>query len=128
MRLFTIAQYEQLFRNGTEPYQGDDHIPVVKLTMPDCTWLITEIDSENPNIGYGLYMPNDHFSRFDHLDLEEAMNAKNCTFLTVQYFRGKYPVSVYKDAEWWYGHLVEEETLLEKFVKKPVKETQLNLF
>jgi len=129
MRLLTLAQYDQLIKNGSEPYQGDDHIPVVKLTMPNCTWLLTEIDSENPNIGYGLYMPDDHFSRLAHIDLEEAMNTANCMYITVEYFKGNFPVSVYQDAEWFYGKLIEDETFLRKFAIEPDgKPAQLKLF
>lgn len=62
MKLLTQAQREQLVSNGRqqEPVRGtDDEIdfrPVVKLFTPDAnaTWLLTEIDPENPDIAFGL--------------------------------------------------------------------------
>jgi Protein of unknown function (DUF2958) len=54
---------EKLLGNGRVHQQCDetgepepDFVPVVKLFTPDagCTWLLTEIDPENPDIAYGL--------------------------------------------------------------------------
>src|SRR5262249_41116339 len=44
-------QFEQ---EGREPQL--DFLPVVKLFTPDavCTWLLTEIDPEDPDIAFGL--------------------------------------------------------------------------
>ena len=63
MKLFTQSIYEQLLRNGRqrqeELAQGvteTDYEPVVKLFTPDaaCTWLLTELDPEDPDIAFGL--------------------------------------------------------------------------
>lgn len=62
MKLLTKAQFSQLVENGRrqEPVRGTpeeiDFKPVVKLFNP-CgagTWLLTEIDPENPDIAFGL--------------------------------------------------------------------------
>ncbi|MHC5656337.1 DUF2958 domain-containing protein [Stappia sp. ICDLI1TA098] len=62
MKLLTKAQFDQLMENGRrqEPMRGTpqeiDFLPVVKLFNP-CgagTWLLTEIDPENPDIAFGL--------------------------------------------------------------------------
>lgn len=62
MKLFTKQQFDQLIANGRkqDPVRGtDDEIdfkPVVKLFNP-CgagTWLLTEIDPDNPDIAFGL--------------------------------------------------------------------------
>ena len=62
MKLFTKQQFDQLVANGRkqDPVRGtDDEIdfkPVVKLFNP-CgagTWLLTEIDPDNPDIAFGL--------------------------------------------------------------------------
>lgn len=62
MKLFTKQQLDQLIANGRkqDPVRGtDDEIdfkPVVKLFNP-CgagTWLLTEIDPDNPDIAFGL--------------------------------------------------------------------------
>jgi hypothetical protein len=63
MQLLTSDIRERLLRNGrlqrhlTE--QGDpepDFLPVVKLFTPDagCTWLLTELDPDEPDIAFGL--------------------------------------------------------------------------
>ncbi|WP_171232295.1 DUF2958 domain-containing protein [Ruegeria sp. HKCCA4812] len=63
MKLFTKPIREQLLRNG-EIRQSElarqvtetDFEPVVKLFTPDatCTWLLTELDPEEPDIAFGL--------------------------------------------------------------------------
>ncbi len=63
MKLLTISIREQLLRNGLirqvlaeEGKAEADFIPVVKLFTPDagCTWLLTELDPEDPDIAFGL--------------------------------------------------------------------------
>ena len=54
MKLFTKAQHDRLLANGRN--RDRDHAPVVKLFTPDaaCTWLLSEIDPENPDLAFGL--------------------------------------------------------------------------
>lgn len=62
MELFTAEIEARLLENGRnqEPVRGTkeeiDFEPVVKLFTPDagCTWLLTEIDPEDPDIAFGL--------------------------------------------------------------------------
>lgn len=63
MKLLTQESREQLLRNGrvrqafAELTEADlDFLPVVKLFTPDanCTWLLTELDPEEPDIAFGL--------------------------------------------------------------------------
>jgi hypothetical protein len=63
MNLLTSAQRTQLFANGREQRQAIragqsalDFLPVVKLFTPDAggTWLLTELDPEEPDIAFGL--------------------------------------------------------------------------
>lgn len=63
MKLLTKDIRERLIKNGRIHAQfiesGDaelDFFPVVKLFMPDaqCTWLLTELDPEEPDIAFGL--------------------------------------------------------------------------
>ena len=62
MELITKEQHSKLIENGKRSIQlwdeterFDPH-PVVKLFTPDgaCTWLLTELDPDNPNIAFGL--------------------------------------------------------------------------
>lgn len=63
MKLFTATIRAQLIRNGrlrqdfTEQERCEpDFMPVVKLFTPDanCTWLLTELDPDDPDIAFGL--------------------------------------------------------------------------
>ena len=62
MTLITLKQRDQLIANGKaqEPVRGTpkeiDFEPVVKLFTPDAgaTWLLTELDPEDPDIAFGL--------------------------------------------------------------------------
>ena len=63
MKLLTTSIREQLLRNGRiqaalveEGEETADFIPVGKLFTPDagCTWLLTELDPEEPDIAFGL--------------------------------------------------------------------------
>ena len=63
MKLLTKDIHEKLLKNGRLMAQlsqtGEvtpDFLPVVKLFTPDaqCTWLLTELDSEEPDIAFGL--------------------------------------------------------------------------
>lgn len=63
MKLLTQDIRERLLRNGRlqrELQDGGkaeaDFIPVVKLFTPDagCTWLLTELDPDDPDIAFGL--------------------------------------------------------------------------
>jgi hypothetical protein len=63
MKLLNTDIRERLFRNGRLRQQLEltgeaepDFLPVVKLFTPDagCTWLLTEIDPDDPDIAFGL--------------------------------------------------------------------------
>ncbi len=52
-KLFTKLQYEQLIANGRK--RDQNHPPVVKLFGGACfTWLLSEIDPDQPEIAFGL--------------------------------------------------------------------------
>lgn len=56
--LFTQIIRQKLLANGARSAAGEhiDPVPVVKLFTPDAnaTWLLTEIDPDNPDIAFGL--------------------------------------------------------------------------
>jgi hypothetical protein len=60
MKLITKEQREKLLKNGRESEASKpdcpDHYPVVKLFAPwgSSTWLLTELDPEDPDIAFGL--------------------------------------------------------------------------
>ena len=56
--LLTQTNRQKLLANGARSAAGEDIdlVPVVKLFTPDAnaTWLLTEIDPDNPDIAFGL--------------------------------------------------------------------------
>ena len=63
MKLITKEIEKRLLKNGqfrcslqAEGKAEPDFLPVVKLFTPDagCTWLLTELDPDNPDIAFGL--------------------------------------------------------------------------
>ena len=63
MELLTAEIREQMLRNGRIRLEcqlrGEiepDFVPVVKFFTPDagCTWLLTELEPEEPDIAFGL--------------------------------------------------------------------------
>jgi Protein of unknown function (DUF2958) len=58
MKLLTETQRKKLLANGERRKIDDDFDPhpVVKLFTPDadCTWLLTELDPEEPDRAFGL--------------------------------------------------------------------------
>lgn len=56
--LLTQELRDQLLQNGAKTAAGEecDFKPIVKLFMPDgdATWLISEIDTEDPDLAFGL--------------------------------------------------------------------------
>ena len=62
MKLLTADIRDRLLRNGrlmqqlAGSYAEPDFLPVVQLFLPDagCTWLLTELDPDEPDIAFGL--------------------------------------------------------------------------
>lgn len=99
MMLITKNQYGQMIANALENKslakqdKFADHMPVVKLFTPDanCTWLLTELDPEEPDIAFGL------------CDLGMG---KSCTELgyvrisELKEIRGRFGLPVERDRHW----------------------------
>jgi hypothetical protein len=123
MKLFTIAQNEKLLENASPERYGKDHVPVVKLFLPltNCTWLLTDIDPECHNIAFGLCDLGIGFPELGTVDLEELMSIRVALVFSIErdlFFKGKYPISVYARAASHFRAIVEDETILERFVRK----------
>jgi len=101
MNLFTKAQFEQLLANGRN--RDQDHQPVVKLFTPDanCTWLLSEIDPEEPEIAFGLCDLGFGFPEFGCVSLAELLSLRGKMGLPVERdlsFTADHPLSVYAEA------------------------------
>lgn len=120
MQLFTKPQLEQLLNNGKPENQGNDHYPVVKLFYrgSDCVWLLTEIDSQNHDIAFGLCDLGLGFPELGYVSLSEISSvATRFGLENHPDFVARHPISIYFRAANRYRAVVEDETLLSQAVK-----------
>lgn len=118
MKFFTQEQREQLLKNGLPENRDKDHYPVVKLFLPGsaCTWLLTELDYEEPSIAFGLCDLGLGFPELGSVSLDELHElAHPLLYTKVErdiYFKGLYPISVYAEAARITGYIIENHTSL----------------
>jgi hypothetical protein len=107
--LLTAEIREQLLRNGrvrlecqlrgeSEP----DFVPVVKLFTPDanCTWLLTELEPEEPDIAFGLCDLGMGYPELGSVSLAELASVRGKLGLPIerdQSFRATKTLSAYAD-------------------------------
>ena len=119
MKLFTKQQYERLKQNGQN--RDKDHAPVVKLFMTGtgCTWLISELDPENPDIAFGLCDLGVGFPEMGYVSLTEIKEAQGfLRFLERDLsFVGEYPLSVYARAASSLEYIVTDTDTVKKYLK-----------
>src|SRR5690606_33993392 len=103
MKLFTEQQYQQLIDNGKRQNRDKDHAPVVKLFLPGsgCTWLLSELEHEEPTIAFGLCDLGMGFPELGNVSITELEEIRH-PYLDLpverdEYFESKYPLSVYAD-------------------------------
>ena len=119
MKLLLKSQQNQLFKNGSSPLKGRDHYPVVKLFTPwaGATWLLSEIDPEDPNVVFGLCDLGLGEAELGYVSLSELQSLRGMFGLKVErdmHFTANHPLSVYAKAAQIKGHIVEDETTLEQ--------------
>lgn len=114
MKLLLKPDCELLLANGhkSAAWHADgrrsrpfDPFPVVKLFTPDagCTWLLTELDPEEPDIVFGLCDLGLGFPELGTVRLSELGALRGRLGLPVERdrgFRAVYPLSVYARAAW----------------------------
>lgn len=106
MQILTQELREKLLANGRQqqPLRGTeqeiDFVPVVKLFTPDAgaTWLLTEIDPEDPDLAFGLCDLGLGFPEIGSLSLSELTAVRGRLGLPVErdlYFKPDKPLSAY---------------------------------
>lgn len=112
MKLLTPSLYDQLLRNGRIREALDesgrataDFIPIVKLFTPDasCTWLLTELDPEDPDIAFGLCDLGMGSPELGTVRISELESVRGPLGLAVErdlYFWAMHTLSVYARAAW----------------------------
>ena len=104
MKLFTDEQHRQLLHNGQLENRDRDHVPVVKLFTPDAgaTWLLTEIDPDEPDVAFGLCDLGLGFPELGNVYLPEIIALRGKLGLPIErdlHFTAQYPMSVYAQAD-----------------------------
>lgn len=87
-RLFTKAEQEQMLKNGRQTQEDHigNHPPVVKLFMPDgpATWLLSEIDPEDPDFAFGLCDLGLGFPEMGYVSLSELAGIRGTLGLPIE--------------------------------------------
>lgn len=108
MQLLTQDLRDQLLANGRQqqPLRGTkdeiDFVPVVKLFTPDAgaTWLLTEIDPDDPDVAFGLCDLGVGFPELGNVSLAELAEVRGRLGLPVErdlHFRPDRTLSAYAD-------------------------------
>ncbi len=109
IELLTSDLRQRLLQNGRLRLQfqmdgrdGPDFLPVVKLFTPDagCTWLLTEIDPEDPDIAFGLCDLGMGFPELGSVSLSELESVRGRLGLPVErdlHFMPTKTLSAYAD-------------------------------
>lgn len=116
MKLITKKTERRLLENGRRP--DEDHGPVVKLFDPcgAATWLITQMDPDEPDILFGLCDLGLGFPELGSVRLSELESVKGPLGLGIErdlYFEARYPLSVYAEAARLAGAIVTTTRLLD---------------
>jgi len=109
MMLLTAEIREQMLRNGRERLEAQlrgetepDFVPVVKLFTPDanCTWLLTELEPEEPDIAFGLCDLGMGYPELGSVSLSELESVRGSLGLPIERdlsFRATKTLSAYAD-------------------------------
>lgn len=118
MKLITKEQQAKMQEQGranAENAGGIDFKPVVKLFTPDAnaTWLLTELDPENPDLAFGLCDLG--YPELGWVSLSEIASVKGPMGLPIErdrHFEPTHSISVYAAAARHAGTIVENERSL----------------
>jgi hypothetical protein len=86
-RLFTKPIWQKLIQNNLESITNDiSHKPVVKIFTPDagCTWLLSDVDADNPDIAFGLCDLGLGFPELGYVSLQEITSLRGALGLPVE--------------------------------------------
>lgn len=101
--LTPAAARETMLANGRACYdRGHDPVPVVKLFTPDgsATWLLTELDPEDPEIAFGLCDLGMGYPELGSVSLVELRSVRGGLGLPVErdlHFTTDQPISAWAE-------------------------------
>lgn len=104
MHLITDAERTLMLEHGRRSAQGEaiDPKPVVKLFTPDtgATWLLTELDPDDPDIAFGLCDLGLGFPELGSVRLSEIAAVRGPLGLPIErdrFFSADRPLSAYAE-------------------------------
>lgn len=96
---------ERMLANGARSAAGEDldPFPIVKLFTPNgaATWLLTELDPDDPDIAFGLCDLGMGFPELGAVSLSEIIAVRDKLGLPIErdlHFTADRPLSAYADA------------------------------
>ena len=122
MELLTETQREQLLANGRN--RDGNHPPVVKLFDPSgaATWLVSELDPEEPDIAFGLADPGFGSPELGSFRVSELRSVRGPFGLGIERhlnFKAAHPLTVYAEAARTAGRIVLFGPDLEAATSRP---------
>jgi hypothetical protein len=107
--LLTVADHVQLLVNALA--DSNDSYPAIKLFLPDgaATWLISEVDPDDPDRLFGLCDLGLGFPELGYVSLKEITALRGPLGLAVEWdahFVAEKPLSVYADEARARGRIV----------------------
>jgi hypothetical protein len=134
MKLLTQTIREALLRNGRMRQSTDmngnpdiDFVPVVKLFTPDaaCTWLLTELDPEEPDIAFGLCDLGMGYPELGSVRISELEAVRGRLGLPVErdlHFAPLHTIAVYARAAWNAEAIIESKQALQDAARQLAEE------
>lgn len=112
MKLLLTEHLDRLKHNGANTDPDFDPWPVVKLFTPDagCTWLLTAIEPDEPDIAWGLCDLGLGCAEFGTVSLGEIAALRGRLGLPVErdlHFQARGPISAYMKASYPAGRIIE---------------------
>lgn len=111
--LLSDEQRAQMLAHGIATARGDeaDRTPVVKLFTPDgsATWLLTELDPEDPDIAFGLCDLGMGYPELGSVRISELESVRGPLGFAVErdlHFQADKPLSAYADAARKAGRII----------------------
>jgi hypothetical protein len=126
MKLLTDDIQRRLLQNGKlrnhfaeEGNAEPDFFPVLKLFTPDanCTWLLSELDPDEPSIAFGLCDLGMGFPELGSVSLTELESVRGRLGLAIErdlHFAPRFTISVYARAAHRAQRIVEDTPSLEQ--------------
>ena len=133
MELLTKRQFEILLANGKATAEAmangtdePDHFPVVKLFNPcgAATWLLSEIDPEEPDIAFGLCDLGMECAELGSVSLSELRSIRLRFGLRIErdlHWQATHSILTYARAGWKAGRIVTDRDSLDAAATEGVR-------